>query len=171
MRSRFLLFFILAGGLLLASCGSTPSNPSLGESTKPSPSVPDTSLPSGTALPAQATSAGKANWATAAPTSIPAGLNPARPTPTAWFPLVRYVAASTLPYEPKETIRILPVYACPKQSCLWLGDLPAGLEVQVTSFSEDGKDCFVSGLAVQGYGVEGWVSCSRLAATQTADRP
>ncbi len=103
--------------------------------------------------------------------SRPQAAAPDRPTPTPWYPIVRYVAPSTLPYDPKEAIQILPVYACPKQSCQWLGDLSAGLQVSVTALSEDGLDCFVTGKVVQGWDVEGWVSCSRLAAQKPAGTP
>ncbi len=96
---------------------------------------------------------------------------PDRPTPTPWYPIVRYVAPSTIPYDPKETVLILPVYACPKQSCQWLGDLPSGLQVSATSLSDDGLDCFVRGKVVQGWDVEGWVSCSRLAAQKPVSSP
>lgn len=107
----------------------------------------------------------------AQPTGKPQAANPDRPTPSPWYPIVRYVAPSTLPYDPKELIQILPVYACPKQSCQWLGDLSAGLQVSVTSLSDDGLDCFVTGKVVQGWDVEGWVSCSRLAAQKPASKP
>lgn len=105
------------------------------------------------------------------PTARAQAATPDRPTPTPWYPMVRYVAPSTLPYDPQEAIQILPVYACPGQSCQWLGDLPAGLQVSVTALSEDGLDCFIAGTVVQGWAVEGWVSCSRLAAVQPAGTP
>ena len=79
----------------------------------------------------------------------------------------RRVAPGILPYDPEETISILPVFACPAQSCLWLGDLPAGSLVTVTALSEDRMDCLVTGTTIQGWGVEGWVSCSRLEAVET----
>ncbi len=148
--------------LLLVGCeGQAPlpgperPRPTLGSTNRvPSPQVPPT------------------GGVTAAQTgSQPPDAAPERPTPTPWYPIVRYVAPSTLPYDPKEAILILPVYACPKQSCQWLGDLPAGLQVSVTALSEDGLDCFVSGKVVQGWDVEGWVSCSRLAAEKPAGTP
>lgn len=105
------------------------------------------------------------------PAGVPGNPAPERPTPTPWYPIVRYVAPSTLPYDAKETIRILPVYACPGQACQWLGDLPAGLQVAVTALSADGLDCFVRGQVVQGWDVEGWVSCSRLAAEKPVSTP
>ena len=160
MRKFRLICTLLAAMLMLGACGG----PLPG--TTPTPVLPKPGEP-----PLGMTE-------TAPPDGIDANTpepvveeQTARPTPTPWFPITRYVAPSKLPYDAQETVWILPVYACPGQSCLWLGDLAAGLEMRVTALSDDMQDCFVSGKTVQGWEVEGWVSCSRLEAERSVTTP
>ena len=146
--------------LLLAACGGPLPGP-----------TPTTEAPLPGEPPQTATEIVPIVATTASLQNTPAEAQVARSTPTPWFPVMRYVAPSALPYDETETIWILPVYACPEQSCLWLGDLEVGLEVLVTAFSEDWEDCFVSGKTIQGWEVEGWVSCSRLAEAKPEAAP
>ncbi len=154
MALGYRFFFILPLLLLLVACGQVTATAQV------VPTVTSTTrslvlVPSSTSLSSTPTKVSVKPVPTATQ-------EPLVPSPTPWYPIVRYVSDSPLPYDQQDNITILPVYACPKQSCMWLGDLPAGLKVEVTALNEDGKDCFVSGQTVQGWKVEGWVSCSRL---------
>lgn len=146
--------------LLLTACRGPLPGPAQ-PPTAPLPGVP----------PLLATETAQPAVPAANPRETAVAAQTARPTPTPWFPITRYVAPSVLPYDEQETIWVLPVYACPEQSCLWLGDLEAGLAVQVTALSEDMQDCFVGGTTIQGWEVEGWVSCSRLSETKPEALP
>lgn len=81
-----------------------------------------------------------------------------------WFPMEVWVSASVLPYEDPDPIMVLPVYADSELGVqsTWVGDLEAGTSVMLLSVHPDGRSCYVEGVALQGWEVEGWVACNRL---------
>lgn len=87
---------------------------------------------------------------------------PASPEP--WFPRRVWVAASVLPYDDPDPIMILPVYADPAlgEASTWIGDLQARSSVMLLSVDAAGRACFIEGMTLQGWQVQGWVACSRL---------
>jgi hypothetical protein len=84
-------------------------------------------------------------------------------TGTPLYPFKAYVTASGIPYDASNTIKILPVFEKPNGR--WLGDFTAGQEVEVQFMESGANNCYVSGMAVQGWKVEGWVWCGRLSLT------
>lgn len=90
-----------------------------------------------------------------------------------WFPMEVWVSASVLPYEDPDPILVIPVYADSELGVqsTWVGDLEVGTNVMLLSVHPDGGSCFVEGVAVQGWEVEGWVACNRLLLSESSSTP
>jgi hypothetical protein len=94
------------------------------------------------------------------------GAFPAEPTstPLSLFPASAIVLENKNPYDPNETITILPMFTRPglNHDGTWMGDLEAGTEVVVHIINQDRTACLVEGLTAQGWSTKGWVACNRL---------
>jgi hypothetical protein len=85
-------------------------------------------------------------------------------TPLRLLPASAVILANENPYDPNETITILPMFTRPglNEDGTWLGDLEAGTEVLVHIIDQTRTACLVEGLTAQGWSTKGWVACNRL---------
>jgi hypothetical protein len=85
-------------------------------------------------------------------------------TPLYFFPARAWVLPNEIPYDPDETITILPMFTRPSlnDGGTWLGDLQAGSQVVLQGVNAERTACLVEGLALQGWSTMGWVACNRL---------
>ena len=90
-------------------------------------------------------------------------------TPLYFFPAPAWVLPNEIPYDPDETITILPMFTRPSlnDGGTWLGDLEAGTEVVLQGVNADRTACLVEGVTVQGWSTMGWVACNRLHFSET----
>ena len=74
------------------------------------------------------------------------------------------MSASVLPYADPDSILVLPVYADSELGVqsTWVGDLEADSSVTLLSVHPDGRSCYVEGVAIHKWKIEGWVACNRL---------
>ena len=100
-------------------------------------------------------------------TEDPASAEPTS-TPLYFFPARAWVLPNEIPYDPQETITILPMFTRPSlnDGGTWLGDLQAGSEVVLQGVNADRTACLVEGLTLQGWSTMGWVACNRLRFTE-----
>jgi len=100
-------------------------------------------------------------------TEDPASINPTS-TPLYFFPARAWVLPNEIPFDPDETITILPMFTRPSlnDGGTWLGDLEAGAEVVLQGVDADRTACLVEGLTLQGWSTMGWVACNRLRFTE-----
>ncbi len=96
-------------------------------------------------------------------TEDPVSIKPTS-TPLYYFPARAWVLPNEIPYDPQETITILPMFTRPalNDGGTWLGDLEAGAEVVLQGVNADRTACLVEGLTLQGWSTMGWVACNRL---------
>ncbi|MEJ2607870.1 MAG: hypothetical protein P8Z41_14520, partial [Anaerolineales bacterium] len=81
-----------------------------------------------------------------------------------FFPARAWVLPNEMPYDPQETITILPMFTRPSlnDGGTWLGDLQAGTKVVLQGVDAERTACLVEGLTLQGWSTMGWVACNRL---------
>jgi len=77
---------------------------------------------------------------------------------------VAKILPNEIPYDPDETITILPMFTRPSlnDGGTWLGDLEAGTEVVLHGVDAERMACLVEGTTLQGWSTMGWVACNRL---------
>lgn len=96
-------------------------------------------------------------------TEDPGSIKPTS-TPLYFFPARAWVLPNEIPYDPNETITILPMFTRPSlnDGGTWLGDLEAGTEVVLQGVDAERTACLVEGVTMQGWSTMGWVACNRL---------